>query len=43
MSAAGASQYNQLQVSKPRRGLVVDTKGKIIGELTWDYLEEVQN
>ena len=38
MSAAGASQYNQLQVSKPRRGLVVDTKGKIIG---FDYYESL--
>ena len=38
MSAAGASQYNQLQVSKPRRGIVVDTKGKIIG---FDFYESL--
>ena len=38
MSAAGASQYNVLEISKPGRGIVVDTKGKCLG---FDYYESV--
>ena len=38
MSAAGASNYTLFQVTKPNRGVVVRTEGKILG---FDYFESV--
>ena len=38
MSAAGASNYTLFQVTKPNRGVVVRTEGKIVG---FDYFESV--
>ena len=38
MSAAGASNYTLFQVTKPNRGVVVRTEGKILG---FDYYESV--
>ena len=38
MSAVGYSNYKVLQIAKPERGIVVDTRGKVIG---FDYYESV--
>ena len=38
MSAVGYSNYKVLQIAKPERGIVVDTRGRVVG---FDYYESV--